>query len=187
MRSKAQIVMSYLVTAFDMSGRTPRKAFWKFFAVWQPVAIILTRFFAPEANDVYFYLKLYCLYFLFMIPLFVAGARRLQDIGEPGYQIFYPIVPFGILLFCTFGMFHLLTGGSQVLLNAPNDTIANAGVSFAFFTVLYGVLFYVAFVPAFLIAAIVTCMLASNLLGQCMLPSEAQSNAYGPNPHEVPS
>lgn len=109
----------------------------------------------------------------------------MQDIGEPGQQILYPLAPFGILLFATYGMFHVLTQGVSTIGNIPDVGAAVISTGLAGFAVAYGITFYLLFVPIFVIATIATCMITSNIMGQCLLPSDPKQNPYGSNPNEV--
>lgn len=95
MKSHAHKVMGSLAKSVDFRGCMPRSTFRRFYLIWQSVAIMSTWLFAPKANDIYIYLKLYCVYAIAPIPLFAAGLRRLQDTGQAGQHILAPLYPYG--------------------------------------------------------------------------------------------
>ncbi|MGB5864994.1 MAG: DUF805 domain-containing protein [Sulfitobacter sp.] len=168
-----------------VNGRMSHRTFWRSYVLWQPIALLLTWTFAPSVNDFYFYPKLYCLYAICLLPLFAAGAQRLQDSGEPGQQILYPLAPYGILLCAIFLLPRFMLSGTAVVSSIPEVGAQILGAGFAYFTIAYGIIFYLLFVPLFLIATIATFMITSTIMGQCMVPSDSHPNAFGPNPNEV--
>lgn len=185
MADSLHMLGGWVAPLLRVTGRMSRRTFWRFYVLWQPITLLLTWAFAPSVNDFYLYPKLYCLYAICLLPLFAAGAQRLQDSGEPGQRILYPLAPYGILLFATFLLPHFMLTGTANVGSIPEAGAQLIGVSFAYFTVAYGITFYLLFVPFFLIATIATFMITSTVMGQCMVPSDPHSNAFGPNPNEV--
>ncbi len=144
------------------SGRLPRREFLCFapFAALLPIFVFCVIPDRPRAWHLAATL-------VAALPLLSAGARRLQDTGEPGYSIMLPVAP--LLYF--FAMLWLIGAGFSLTLGGTPWYIA--------WPVVF--LFWIAF-PIVCLASL---FWIGPVVGQLLLPSTPGPNRYGPNPLEV--
>lgn len=175
-----------LARILSCTGRMPRAAFWKFVAVWLPVAILFLWLVAPDLKWLY-YADNFFWVFVIVLPLLCAATRRVRDTGEDAQMVWATLAPFSIFYFLYFGMPYLFRGSAYSLAVHGNGGTTSTIIADGSLIVgaLFGVSLFFLFYPAIILATIATLLIASQSLGQCLVPSEALTNKYGPNPLEV--
>lgn len=166
-------LLTNLAKTGNFSGRTSRQSYWKFF----PVALLLPCGAVALAlyNEVPTLLTL-VIRSATMLPLWGAGARRLQDTGEPGYQA---VTPWGYgALSCLF----LVWGGEALITldhafaDETNPPDGPGGLGLVVFNGGGGLLFLL----VALVLAIVFLMQISPAVDQTLVASSTKANKYGP-------
>lgn len=156
--------------AFDGRSRMPRGVFWRFalIAILPPIA------FATQVNwlviEMWGIWKVIVLMIL-AIPFLNAIARRLNDAGEDGTAAFWPFMPF-IILWVAYQLVYWIG-------------IALAAVGGGFLTVIIFLFALLILVPLHIVALVASLIATAHILGHLLVSSEADTNKYGPNPHEV--
>ena len=158
----AEAIVRGIKGTFMWTGRASRSEFWLFapVAAALPVVPLLLLPAKPSFGHLATVLAS-------ALPLISAGARRLQDTGEPGHSIMLPVTPllyFFTLLWVLGSGFNLTLGGTPWYIAYP--------VVFLFWI-------------AFPVICLVSLFWIGPVLGQLLLPSQPGSNPYGPPPSEV--
>jgi len=113
------------------------------------------------------------------MPLLAVGARRLEDVGQPGFDAIRPwVFLVGALVF---GRWSLTALGT--LTTAFDSSIPPDGPGGFGFVIVYG-LGGVVFAISATALALVFLFQVSAALGQTLLPSQFDPNKYGLNPRE---
>ncbi|MEP3346582.1 MAG: DUF805 domain-containing protein [Litoreibacter sp.] len=153
------------------NGRASRSEFWWYFlavnvAIFSSAAISTAlSFFIPPAIAMMISIIPVVVMLGSFIPSLSVVWRRMHDIGKPGYHIFMPyalIFALGILI-AIFEKFDVYYGGSS-----------DDGVS--------GPLAWILMIPFLFV--ILSFLVIPWWLTR---PSQPYTNAYGPNPNEVPT
>lgn len=166
-------LLTNLVKTGNFSGRTSRRSYWKFF----PVALLLPC--GAVALAVFHEMPTLLTLVIWsatMLPLWGAGARRLQDTGEPGYQA---VTPWGYgALSCLF----LVWGGEALITldhafaDETNPPDGPGGLGLVVFYGGGGLLFLL----VALVLTIIFLMQISPAVGQTLVASSTKANKYGP-------
>lgn len=73
----------------EFRGRAPRREFWWFVVFWQVAAALMIGMFGDDG------LTLAALALL--VPALASGARRLHDVGRPGWWLFLAVSWVGLV------------------------------------------------------------------------------------------
>lgn len=155
----AQAITRGFARSLRFSGRASRAEFWWFapVAALPPVAVgIHLDWFRFELLGIWRVGALA----LASLPLLAATSRRLQDMGEPGHQAFYPFLPFIVM----WAGYHGLLWTSIALLGV------------------FAILVLLVLIPLFLFTIFVALLTTASVLGMLLVPSDPNPNRYGPVP-----
>lgn len=141
------------------SGRASRAEFWWFapVAALPPLAVGLNLDWTPIE---FWGIWRVGLLMLANLPLLAAASRRLQDMGEPGHQAFYPFLPFIVM----WAGYHGLLWTSVALLGV------------------FAILVLLVLIPLYLFTIFVALLTTASVLGMLLVPSDPNPNRYGPVP-----
>ncbi|MEJ6396431.1 DUF805 domain-containing protein [Yoonia sp. 208BN28-4] len=151
--------------SLKFSGRASRSEFWWFFPIGLSASIFVVWFLLPHFYDLSGPYGIILNFFL-LLPVWAAGARRLQDTGEDGQQIFIPAAIF-------FGgplAIYLFYGISWLIVFFTNSFIALVTLA------LIGV--FIA-IPMVFVSLVASVGLLGPIIGQLIVPSERKDNRYG--------
>lgn len=161
----AQATKTCLMKSFQFKGRASRSEFWWFTPIALGMSTLLLWGIMPRFADLSFFMK-WSLTICALCPLWAAGARRLQDTGEEGPDIF---VPLGLFIGIPLAVFVVWI--PLAMLNAFLAYLLAALIVLP--TILFGL--FTSFVSL------------GPTIGQLIVPSDRGPNRFGPNPNEVPS
>lgn len=161
----AQAIKTGLAKSFQFKGRASRTEFWWFAPVALGLAIASVWILLPRVIAIAWFTK-FIIAFLALTPLWACGARRLQDTGEEGRDIFLPAsIFFGVPLAIAIAVF---------VATAANGLL---GIFLLLFVAL----------PVIGFGLLATFTSLGPTIGQLIVSSEPGTNRFGPNPNEVPS
>lgn len=159
--------------SFDFKGRSARAPYFGFlFVATMLFAIVIWLVIALLPQE-FSWAGVCIVIALFYIPVTAAGVRRLHDAGESGTLMLDPIKPLAAFGIC------LLLIGSLYLSSKTGFIVMYVTLA------LFGKLAIALLSIAALLVAALSLMFFSNTMGILLLPSQPDTNAYGPNPNEL--
>jgi len=173
----AHAIKTGLAKSFQFSGRATRAEFWWFapIGILLPVLISYASSRLVDPSTPLSLLWPTVLTVIALTPLAAAGSRRLQDSGQHGQDIFFPLGPILGALLCT----TLMTSVGAAALTSMITMFVPGMVIGAILFIVLGLFL--------LILPLIGLFSLGPIIGQLIVPSEPDTNQYGPNPNEVPS
>ena len=188
MASMLRAILSETLRFYDLNGRSARGSYLWFFLFWNVVmALGLTAIshFAPHGSGLWLSVVLLLSLSMFVAP---AGVRRLHDTGQSGgilFHMFVPSMTFAVTVWLVLTVYE-----QAVVHGIPAASLAFGEGGFLL-SILSAFIAFIVLPIGIAIGAGITLFLTlahvSHTLGQLILPSEPESNRFGPNPNEVPS
>ena len=161
----ADAIRTCFVKSLQLNGRASRSEFWWFAPTHTIIVIVLVWFLLPNLVQITWYAQ-WLVTFFALLPMWACGARRLQDTGENGSDVFIP---------------------SGIFFGFPIAAVALIALGAAFHSIAALVLLFLVALPLAGFGLLVAFTSLGPTIGQLIVPSEPGENAYGPNPNEVPS
>ncbi|MCF2906611.1 DUF805 domain-containing protein [Octadecabacter sp. CECT 8868] len=188
MKTPLRAILSETLRFHDLNGRSARGAYLWFFLFWNAVmalGLIAIAKIAPEGSGLWLSIALLLGLSAFVAP---AGIRRLHDTGQSGgslFNMFVPSMTFTVVVWLVLTLFE-----KSVLFGVPAASVTLGETGFLL-SILFVLIGYFVIPIGLAIGAGITLFLTfahiSHTLGQLILPSQPDTNQYGPNPNEVPS
>lgn len=160
-----QAVTSGLLKFPIFTGRATRSEFWWFAPIWTGCTAMFMKL-AVYLDLIANTIPQKALFVLVIsLPIWSAASRRLQDVGEQGTQVLWPL---------------LWLAAMPLLLVLPFSPLL------AFFPFGMAIFFPIAMI-IMAVCTLIAFVMIGPIIGQLILPSSSGPNPYGPNPNEVPT